>query len=156
MKRKFNLGQLIAALVIVLSLGIILFQATRSESSVTFYTPGEIYQNHDQFNAKLFRVSGLVIKGSRVWDPIQPLLQFKITDLQGHEFSVRYQSIPPDLFKEGQGVVVEGTLNPDWNQKLIVADLLMVKHSEVYDTKQDHSKMREAKLLDSMLKQEKK
>jgi cytochrome c-type biogenesis protein CcmE len=155
-KPKFNMGQLIAVLVILLSLFVIIYQATRSESTVTFYTPAEVYQNHDQFNSKLFRVSGLVVKGSRVWNASKTELFFKMTDLQGHDFTVHYKGLPPDLFKEGQGVVVEGNLDSDWNQKLIVADLLMVKHSEVYDTKKDHSKMREAKLLDSILQNENK
>jgi cytochrome c-type biogenesis protein CcmE len=100
----------------------------------------------------LFRVSGLVLQGSKTWDPLNSKLNFEITDLKGHNFHVQYKGLPPDLFKEGQGVVVEGNLSPQWNEKLIQADLLMVKHSEVYDTKKDHAKMREEKLLDSILK----
>jgi cytochrome c-type biogenesis protein CcmE len=99
-------------------------------------------------------VSGLVLKGTKSWNSQTNELHFRITDLQGHEFAVSYKGIPPDLFKESQGVVVEGKLYPDWNKKLITADLLMVKHSEVYDTKKEHSNMREAKLLDSILKKE--
>ena len=66
--------------------------------------------------------------------------------------------LPPDLFKEGQGVVVEGRLsNLDLKvDSTIQANLLMVKHSEVYDTKNDHSKMREARLVDDILKHENK
>lgn len=152
MKRKFNFGQLAAFLIIALSLTLIVYQATRSQSSVTFYTPEEIYATPQKFESKLFRVSGLVLQGSKTWDPLNSKLNFEITDLKGHNFHVQYKGLPPDLFKEGQGVVVEGNLSPQWNQKLIQADLLMVKHSEVYDTKKDHAKMREAKLLDSILK----
>ncbi len=152
MKRKFNFGQLAAFLIIALSLTLIVYQATRSQSSVTFYTPEEIYATPQKFESKLFRVSGLVLQGSKTWDPLNSKLNFEITDLKGHNFHVQYKGLPPDLFKEGQGVVVEGNLSPQWNEKLIQADLLMVKHSEVYDTKKDHAKMREAKLLDSILK----
>jgi cytochrome c-type biogenesis protein CcmE len=68
-----------------------------------------------------------------------------------------YRAAPPDLFKESQGVIVEGRLasvNLAENNT-IQATKLMVKHSEVYDTTKDHSKMREAKLLDSIQLEEK-
>ncbi len=154
MKIKINHGQIVGAIIITLSLGLIIYQATRSQSSVTFYTPAEVYTNPNSFTDKLFRVSGLVLKGSRSWNPQTSELNFRMTDLQGHDFAVHYKGLPPDLFKEGQGIVVEGKLSGNWEQKLINADLLMVKHSEVYDTKKDHTQMREAKLLDSILKNE--
>lgn len=153
---KLTKASLLGISIIVTSLSLITYQATRSESSVTFYTPEEIYANPQQFSEKLFRVSGLVLKGSKIWDAQNSALSFAITDLKGHNFQVHYKGIPPDLFKEGQGVVVEGYLNKITStlseNNLIEADLLMVKHSEVYDTKQDHSQMREAKLLESILK----
>ena len=152
---KINKGQIAAIVVVVLSLCLIIYQATRSQSTVTFYTPEEVYKNPEKFGDKLFRVSGLVLKGTKQWNPLTSELDFKMSDLHSHDFFVHYKGLPPDLFKEGQGVVVEGTLTPvvhNTKPFLINADLLMVKHSEVYDTKQDHSKMREAKLLDSILK----
>ncbi len=147
---KLNKGQWIAVGVVGISLSLIAYQATRSQSTVTFYTPQEVYQDPQAFQGKTFRVSGLVLKGTKVWDGTTNTLVFSMTDLQGHDFHVRYRGVPPDLFKEGQGVVVEGMLAPDWNAHQIQASLLMVKHSEVYDTKQDPSRMRQAKLLESM------
>ncbi|APJ02694.1 cytochrome c maturation protein CcmE [Silvanigrella aquatica] len=152
---KLNGGQIAGILIVVGSLSLIIYQATRSESSVTFYTPAEVYASPLKFEGKLFRVSGLVLAGTKQWDAKNSDLKFKITDLEGHNFHVHYKGIPPDLFKEGQGVVVEGRLlsNPNENQeKQIIANLLMVKHSEVYDTQKDHKQMKEAKLLDSILK----
>lgn len=153
---KLNNGQIAGLIIVLGSLGLIIYQATRSESTVTFYTPAEVYANPIKFDGKLFRVSGLVMAGSKQWDAQKNELKFKITDLEGHDFSVNYKGIPPDLFKEGQGVVVEGRLfnNPNATEKnkLITANLLMVKHSEIYDTKKDHKQMKEAKLLDSILK----
>lgn len=152
---KLTQGQLIGIALIVVSLGGIIYQATRSESSVTFYTPQEVYASPSQFENKLFRVSGLVERGSKVWDAQSRNLAFSITDMKGHGFLVHYKGIPPDLFKEGQGVVVEGRLaslqpGDSLQKRTLKADLLMVKHSEVYDTKTDHSAQREAKLLDSI------
>lgn len=152
---KITKAHIVGIALIVMSLGGIIYQATRSESSVTFYTPQEVYANPLQFENKLFRVSGLVEHGSKVWDAPNRNLSFSMTDLKGHGFLVHYRGIPPDLFKEGQGVVVEGrlvSLQPggEPQKRLLEANLLMVKHSEVYDTKTDHSKLREAKLLDSI------
>ena len=154
---KPNAGQLVALGIIVGALGLIVFQATRGESSVTFFTPEEVYASPADFEDRLFRVSGLVLGGTKRWDAEIPELRFRMTDLKGHDFKVVYRAPPPDLFKEGQGVIVEGRLaGKDLaSDNTINATKLMVKHSEVYDTKQDHSKMREAKLLDSIHLEEK-
>jgi len=156
-KRKFNTGQIVGVTLVAGSLALIGWQATRQESSVTFFTPAEVYASPQNFDGKLFRVSGLVLGGTKQWDGANKVLAFRMTDLKGHEFNVVYRGVPPDLFKEGQGVVVEGRLAstnlPQDNT--LNATLLMVKHSEVYDSSKDHSKMREARLLDSILKDEK-
>lgn len=154
---KFNAGQIGAFVLIVGSLSAIIFQATRGESSVTFFTPEEVYADPDAFEDRLFRVSGLVLGGTRQWDPEGPELRFRMTDLKGNDFRVIYRQPPPDLFKEGQGVIVEGRLMSTnlTENNTIQATKLMVKHSEVYDTTKDHSKMREAKLLDAIQLDEK-
>jgi cytochrome c-type biogenesis protein CcmE len=149
-------GQLIGVFVIVGSLSAIVWQATKQESSVTFFTPAEVYASPENFQNKIFRVSGLVLGGTSNWNADERKLKFRMTDLKGHEFNVTYTGTPPDLFKEGQGVVVEGKIksaNLRENNDMD-AHLLMVKHSEMYDTKQDHSTQREAKLLDSITKGE--
>ena len=154
---KINLGQGIGVGVVVGALALIGWQATQQESSVTFFTPAEVYASPEKFEKKAFRVSGLVLGGTKNWDGPNKILTFRMTDLKGHEFNVVYRGVPPDLFKESQGVVVEGRLTGSNLQadNTLNATLLMVKHSEVYDTKTDHSQMREAKLLDHILKDEK-
>jgi cytochrome c-type biogenesis protein CcmE len=154
---KVNGGQIAALALIVGSFGLIVYQATRDESSVTFFTPEEVYASPMDFEGRLFRVSGLVLGGTKQWNADLPELRFRMTDLKGHEFKVVYNQPPPDLFKEGQGVIVEGRLvSPDLKEDgTILATKLMVKHSEVYDTQQDHSKLREAKLLDAIHIEEK-
>jgi cytochrome c-type biogenesis protein CcmE len=154
---KWNAGQIGAAVLILGSMGLIVFQATRGESSVTFFTPEEVYADPAEFESRLFRVSGLVLGGTMDWRPEGPELRFRMTDLKGHDFKVVYRAAPPDLFKEGQGVIVEGRLASVKlaENNTIQATKLMVKHSEVYDTTKDHSKMREAKLLDSIQLEEK-
>lgn len=155
---KLTRPQLVASAVIVAALGAIVFMALQPESSVTFFTPAEVYASPQKFVDRTFRVSGLVLNGTKDWDGMNKVLKFRMSDLNGHEFSVTYKGVPPDLFKEGQGVVVEGRLSHADLRKdnTLQANLLMVKHSEVYDTKEDHSKMREARLMDDILKHEKK
>jgi cytochrome c-type biogenesis protein CcmE len=43
--------------------------------------------------------------------------------------AVSYEGVLPDLFREGQGVVTEGTLKPDG---LFEADTVLAKHDETY------------------------
>lgn len=141
--------------VVVVAIATMIWQATREGSVVTFYTPEEVYASPQKFEDKTFRVSGLVLPGTRQWDATSRHLRFRMSDLKGHEFTVLYNGIPPDLFKEGQGVIVEGKLASSANLKTentMHANLLMVKHSEVYDTSKDHSELRETKVLDSILK----
>lgn len=154
--------KIIGFFIIFISLGLIAYQATRNESSVTFFTPAEIFANPQQFYQKTFRVSGFVLEGTKVWDQSTQTLTFQMTDLNDHTFLVSYKGTPPDLFKEKQGVIVEGRLDEQASDALYVvtapkllhlkANLLMVKHSEVYNTQEDHSEMREIKLRDSLFK----
>jgi cytochrome c-type biogenesis protein CcmE len=155
--KKINGGQIVGTVLVVGSLALIGWQATKQESSVTFFTPAEVYASPERFDDKLFRVSGLVLGGTKNWNGAEKHLTFRMTDLKGHEFNVSYRGVPPDLFKEGQGVVVEGRLASTnlVQDNTLHATVLMVKHSEVYDTEKDHSQLREAKLLDHMLKDEK-
>ena len=55
-------------------------------------------------------------------------IRFAITDTQ-NRLAVRFVGILPDLFREGQGVVVEGTLDAEGSFK---ADNVLAKHDETY------------------------
>jgi cytochrome c-type biogenesis protein CcmE len=59
-------------------------------------------------------------------------VRFEVTDGQ-HDIAVRYQGIVPDLFREGQGVVVEGKLDPGGTFE---ADTVLAKHDERYMPKE--------------------
>lgn len=153
MRQKKSWG---AGVIILGLMGLIGYQVTRADAVVTFYTPEEVYAAPENFLRKSFRVSGLVLAGTKVWNPNTQQLTFRMTDLKGHEFQVAYKGTPPDLFQEGQGVVVQGTLQSAYleSNNWINASLLMVKHSEEYDTTKDPNhptRMKEGKLLDSLL-----
>ena len=59
-------------------------------------------------------------------------IRFDVTDGK-HDIPVRYQGILPDLFREGQGVVAEGTLEPGG---MLIADTVLAKHDERYMPKE--------------------
>jgi cytochrome c-type biogenesis protein CcmE len=55
-------------------------------------------------------------------------VSFTLTD-QTNTVSVKFDNILPDLFREGQGIITEGTLGPD---RVFVADTVLAKHDENY------------------------
>ena len=77
------------------------------------------------------RLGGLVAPGSvSRGDPLS--VRFEVTD-GNQAIPVTYQGILPDLFREGQGVVAEGTLD---NSGVFKADNVLAKHDETYMPKE--------------------
>ena len=60
------------------------------------------------------------------------MVSFVITD-QVNEITAEYSGILPDLFREGQGVVIEGKLEPSG---IFTADTVLAKHDENYIPKE--------------------
>ena len=89
-----------------------------------FYTPSEILQKNLKQNEKV-RLGGLVEENSIVRNDIK--ISFTITDLK-KEIEVNYEGILPDLFREGQGVIVKGYLRND----IFQATEVLAKHDENY------------------------
>jgi cytochrome c-type biogenesis protein CcmE len=73
-----------------------------------------------------FRIGGLVAEGSLKRDGER--VEFLVTDA-AREMKVRFTGILPDLFREGQGVVAEGRLEPD---NSFSATTVLAKHDENY------------------------
>ena len=94
---------------------------------VFFFTPTQIVDGEAPTN-KTFRIGGLVEPESlkRVGDGTT--VTFRVTD-NAKTISVAYTGILPDLFKEGRGVVAQGTLQPDGTFK---AREVLAKHDENY------------------------
>ena len=67
-------------------------------------------------------------EGSVVHDADGLTVHFRITDLS-HAVMVTYSGILPSLFREGQGVVVQGRLDETAH---FIADEVMAKHDENY------------------------
>lgn len=96
-----------------------------NDSVVFFHTPTEVAENKIDLDRRI-RLGGLVEEGS-VQGGTGAQVRFRITDL-ANAVAVSYNGILPDLFREGQGVVVEGRIQ----HGVLVADQVLAKHDEKY------------------------
>ncbi|HEY4127279.1 MAG TPA: cytochrome c maturation protein CcmE [Gammaproteobacteria bacterium] len=92
-----------------------------------YYTPSQVAAGAAQ-PGRPFRMGGLVAMGSVQRVPGTMTVHFTLTDMQ-KSVPITYTGILPDLFREGQGIVVHGSL--DGNGDLI-ADEVLAKHDEKY------------------------
>lgn len=139
--------------VLIIGVAIIAISALNfGENIVYFYTPKEAVADAMTLSAKTIKVGGMVKAGTVDWQAKDIKLGFTLSDLKGVDIRVDHNGTPPDMFKENQGVVVEGRLSPDGSR--IVAQRLMVKHSEEYKKPDDHSTMNQALLEESIFKNE--
>ena len=100
------------------------------DTIVFFYTPAEVAEKHIGPGTR-FRLGGLVEKGS-VKRGNGTTVSFVITDT-ANNITVNFTGNLPDLFREGQGVVAEGKLDPSGK---FIADNVLAKHDEKYMPKE--------------------
>lgn len=135
-RRKKRLTIVIA---IIAAIGIItgLVLYALSQNIDLFYTPSEIVNGKDDSGIKpvigqRIRVGGLVVPGSVMRDPDNLKVQFDLTN-KGETIRIMYDGILPDLFREGQGIIANGTLT---ESKLLSASEVLAKHDENYMPKE--------------------
>ncbi len=126
--RKFLLG----GVVIALALTALVVTGVR-QSVVYFVTPSELRAASGPTAGKAYRLGGMVVTGSLRRDPATLRYDFVLTDGKAR-VPVHFRGIPPDLFAEGRGAVVEGTLAADGTFQ---ASTIMAKHSEEYRAPHD-------------------
>jgi cytochrome c-type biogenesis protein CcmE len=107
---------------------------------VFFYTPQEVLAAPADFENKTIRIGALVQPGSVEWNAQAIRLAFKVTEDSRNFVSVVYNGVKPDMFREGQGVVIEGRMQGE----VFHAQQLLVKHSEEYTVEPAHQKSKEA------------
>lgn len=126
MTRKSRRLVLISACGAVLALAVGLILSAMSGSIVFFRSPTEVAQQGVAPGTR-FRLGGLVKEGSLRRGPDQTV-DFAVTDTNA-TVQVSYKGLLPDLFREGQGVVTEGMLEPGGHFR---ADTVLAKHDESY------------------------
>ncbi|MBZ9795788.1 cytochrome c maturation protein CcmE [Mesorhizobium sp. ES1-4] len=95
-----------------------------------FYMPADLATASVQPGQRI-RLGGLVEKGT-IQRGQGATVAFSVTDTH-KSVKVTYTGILPDLFREEQGVITEGTFGPDG---VFVADSVLAKHDERYMPKE--------------------
>ena len=93
-----------------------------------FYPPDKVVGGEVPTD-RTVRAGGMVLEGSVQREPNGLEVRFMLTDRRAAQFEVRYTGILPDLFREGQGVLVRGRLD---NQTVFYAEEVLAKHDENY------------------------
>lgn len=125
-KHQRMLYVLAAILIMGTAASVILFRFR--DNLIYFYTPTRLRAEAADYSPdRVFRLGGIVKAGS-VSKPGPESLLFVVSDGQ-EEFKVRYEGMPPALFREGQGVVLVGNLNGDG---MVEAREILAKHDENY------------------------
>lgn len=117
------IGVIIAAIAVYLSI-----DAFKDKASL-FQSPEELAKMPKQERVgKAIRLGGLVAEGS-LKDAPQGGVYFTISDFQS-DITVYYNGLLPDLFREGQGVYIDGQF--DQTGDMFIADQVLAKHDENY------------------------
>jgi cytochrome c-type biogenesis protein CcmE len=98
-----------------------------SDNLVFFYSPTDLKEKPVPRGREL-RIGGLVEAASLRHESDGKTVEFRVTDGKS-DVAVTYSGALPDLFREGQGVVVEGKLD---NAGAFRADTVLAKHDERY------------------------
>ena len=114
----------VVAITALLGIAVMLVLGALRENIVFFYTPTDIATSGTKSGQPL-RLGGLVKEGSVTIDGLKSV--FTVTDGRA-DVTVLYDNALPSLFREGQGVVAEGSMD---NGKFIATNVL-AKHDENY------------------------
>ncbi len=107
------------------------------DTIVFFYGPAEMTEKAPAPGTRL-RLGGLVEQGSLVHLD-KATVTFAVTDLK-KDVKVTYTGLLPDLFREGQGVVAEGTVE---GPGMFRADTVLAKHDATYMPKDVADKLKQ-------------
>lgn len=129
MGRKQRRLLVIAGIGVVLAIALALILTALSSQIVFFYTPSEAVAKHVPAGQAM-RLGGLVKIGS--WKKNADGNVFVLSDGKG-EMTVSFKGIVPDLFREGQGIVAEGSMAADGT---FTATNVLAKHDENYIPKE--------------------
>jgi cytochrome c-type biogenesis protein CcmE len=129
MGRKQKRLLVIGGVGIVLAIALGLILTALSNQIVFFYTPSEVLAKHVPVGQAM-RLGGMVKDGS--WQKNGEDNSFVLSDEDG-AMPVHFAGILPDLFREGQGIVAEGSMAADGTFQ---ATNVLAKHDENYIPKE--------------------
>ena len=127
MKPRHRRFAWIAAGVLAVGVAVALVLNAFQSNLVFFFSPSQVAAKEAP-QGRAFRIGGLVEPGSLKRDADSLTVRFRVTDT-AQTISVVYTGLLPDLFKEGKGVVAQGTLQQDGSFR---ATEVLAKHDENY------------------------
>tara|TARA_B100001778_G_scaffold120389_1_gene98911 strand:- start:344 stop:778 length:435 start_codon:yes stop_codon:yes gene_type:complete len=120
----------LVSILLILSTSTFLILKALKDNIVFFYSPTETIEKFKtKKNVKKIRIGGLVVKNSLKQNKSK--VEFEITDKKT-KIKIIYSGILPDLFREEQGVVVEGRIK----KNIFEATEVLAKHDENYMPKE--------------------
>jgi cytochrome c-type biogenesis protein CcmE len=138
-KKGPSIGLILTLLIVLGGFGYLIYGGL-DDNLVYFLTPSELMAKGDSASGKPVRLGGMVVPGTVKWDAKALDLRFTLTDTKG-KIDVQSQKAPPQMFREGQGVIVEGKLGKNG---VFQSTSLMVKHSNEYKAPHDAEKPEDA------------
>jgi len=127
MKKRTLRIYYISFILVLLSLLFFMFIKTFNDNLLFYRIPSQITNSEFPDNY-VFRVGGVVLDGSLIKSKDTMNVKFAITDYE-QNLDITYTGILPDLFREGQGVVIRGKLGGDG---IFYAEEVLAKHDETY------------------------
>jgi cytochrome c-type biogenesis protein CcmE len=118
----------VAVVIIIAAFGVLLYGGI-DKNVVFFLTPQELLARGTAAYDVPVRLGGLVQPGSVKWDAATLDLRFVVVDSGGESVTVHSTGAPPQMFRDGMGVVVEGRFGRDG---VFESTNLMIKHSNEY------------------------
>ncbi|MCL6229382.1 cytochrome c maturation protein CcmE [Bartonella bilalgolemii] len=125
-KRKKNRLLMILSCLFIMAIATSFILYTIRNTVNFFRTPSDITRE-DILTGRSLRLGGFVEKGTVEYSGNMQVTFF-VTDSLKRE-KVVFTGILPDLFREGQGVIVEGYFN---KQRLFIGTRILAKHDETY------------------------
>ncbi|MBT3536167.1 MAG: cytochrome c maturation protein CcmE [Rhodospirillaceae bacterium] len=143
MTRKRRRLYIVSGFMLIFATAAALVLMAFEENIVFFYSPTELARKMEQQpippNRRL-RIGGLVEEGSLGREKDGVTITFRVTDTV-EVINVRFRGFLPDLFREGQGIVAEGSVAADGK---FVATEVLAKHDETYMPKEVAEALKEA------------
>jgi cytochrome c-type biogenesis protein CcmE len=123
---KYALG-----LAVILGAVAWMFSSSLNANLNFFVTPSEYLLDEAKFSGRRVMLGGVVEPGSVKFDKTNLILNFVVSDGTA-KFNVAHRGVPPELFKAGTGVTIEGKLEGSGPNAVFQGERLLVKHSEEY------------------------
>jgi len=141
-KNKWFIG---GAIAVAAGAFLIITMSGIGENLVYYWSPTDLHKAGDKAYGATIRLGGLVQKGSISRPSGVSSLEFDVADGR-NLVHVKSSGVPPQMFREGIGVVVEGTMT---RGGYFECDRLMVKHGNDYKAPKAGEKVNAAQLIKS-------